>query len=237
MDLARPDRRSRLDELAGQYALGTLRGPARARFVRAMRTDPVVADAARQWEDRLESLAAALPAITPPPRVWTAIAGRLGLTGASARPVANWWQGLGFWRSFALASFAAAIVLSILTLTGQPAAPTERVVVVLAGADARPAMIATGARGDPVLTLKPVTDITPGPGRTYELWALPDNGAPRSLGVIPQGGVIRLPLSQPARDLLDRVPTLAVSLEPAGGSPTGAPTGPVLYTGRVERFY
>ena len=36
---------------------------------------------------------------------------------------------------------------------------------------------------------------------------------------------------------LANVPALAVSLEPAGGSPTGAPTGPVLYSGKIERFY
>src|SRR4051812_24865879 len=50
MDLAHPDRRTRLDELAAQYALGTLRGPARDRFVSAMRSDPAVAAAAREWE-------------------------------------------------------------------------------------------------------------------------------------------------------------------------------------------
>ena len=236
MDLARPDRRARLEELAAQYALGTLRGPARARFARAMRADPVVATVAREWEDRFATLASALPEVTPPPRVWTAIASRLGLA-TTARDSSSWWQGLGFWRGFALASFAAAIALSIFTLTGPPAAPTERVVVVLAGPDARPAMIATAARGDPILTMKSVLDVPPGPGRAYELWALPDGGAPQSLGVIPPGGVARLPLRGPGRDLLDRVPTLAVSLEPAGGSPTGQPTGPVLFTGRIERFY
>jgi anti-sigma-K factor RskA len=36
---------------------------------------------------------------------------------------------------------------------------------------------------------------------------------------------------------LQDIPALAVSVEPPGGSPTGAPTGPVVYTGRVERFY
>ncbi|HSV20836.1 MAG TPA: anti-sigma factor [Casimicrobiaceae bacterium] len=235
MDLARPDRRARLDELAAQYALGTLRGRARARFARAMRADPVVADAAREWDDRLASLASALPGVTPPPRVWTGIATRLGL--ATAAPVSGtWWQGIGFWRAFGLASFAAAVILSIVTLGGPVAPVGERVVVVLAGADARPAMIATAARGDPVLTMKTVAQAAPGPGRTFQLWALPDGGAPQSLGVIPPGGVVRVPLRGPARDLLDRVPTLAVSLEPTGGSPTGQPTGPVLYTGRVERF-
>jgi anti-sigma-K factor RskA len=236
MDLGHPDRRSRLEELAAQYALGTLRGPARDRFVRAMRTNPAIADATRAWEDRFAALATALPGVNPPPRVWTAIASRLGL--ASTAPGAPaWWHGLAFWRGFALASFAAALVLSLVTLMGPPAAPTERVVVVLTGSDQRPAMIATAARGDPVLTMKSVVDAPPGAGRAYELWALPDGGAPQSLGVIPQGGVIRLPLQRAARDLLERVPALAVSLEPSGGSPTGQPTGPVLFTGRVERFY
>jgi anti-sigma-K factor RskA len=235
MDLARPDRRTRLDELAAQYALGTLRGPARARFARAMRGDPVVAGAAREWEDRFASLASALPGVTPLPRVWTAIASRLGLT--TAPPVGGaWWQGTGFWRAFGLASFAAAVILSIVTLAGPVAPVGERVVVVLAGADARPALIATAARGDPVLTLKAVAPVTPGAGRTFELWALPDGGAPQSLGVIPPGGLVHVPLRGAGRELLDRVPTLAVSLEPGGGSPTGQPTGPVLYTGRVERF-
>jgi anti-sigma-K factor RskA len=32
------------------------------------------------------------------------------------------------------------------------------------------------------------------------------------------------------------IDALAISLEPAGGSPTGLPTGPVLYTGRIERL-
>jgi anti-sigma-K factor RskA len=201
-----------------------------------MRTDPVVAEVTRSWEDRLAGLASAMPAVTPPPRVWNAIATRLGLA-STARGTPAWWQGLGFWRAFALASFAAAVTLSLVTLMGPPAVSTERVVVVLAGPDARPALIATAARGDPVLTLKSVVDTSPGAGRTFELWALPEGAPPRSLGVIPPGGVARLPLAAPARDLLDRVPTLAVSLEPAGGSPTGQPTGPVLYTGRIERFY
>ena len=236
MDLGHADRRARLEELAAQYALGTLRGRARERYMRAQRTDPVVADVTREWENRFATLASALPEVTPPPRVWTAIANRLGLT-STARGTPAWWQGLGFWRGFARASFAAALALSLVTLMGPPAAPTERVVVVLAGSDQRPAMIATAARGDPVLTMKAVVDATPGAGRAYELWALPDGGAPQSLGVIPPGGVARLPLPRAARDLLDRVPTLAVSLEPTGGSPTGQPTGPVLFTGRIERFY
>ena len=235
MDLAHPDRRSRLDELAAQYALGTLRGRARDRFVRAARSDPAVAAAMHEWEERLARFAEAAPAVTPPPRVWDGIATRLGLRGADAATA--WWQRLGFWRGFALASFLASLVLSVVVLTGAPPVPGAALVVVLAGPDARPAMIATAARDEAVLTLKPVADVSPGAGRTFELWALPDGAAPQSLGVIPSGGVARLALRAPSGTLLARIPALAVSVEPAGGSPTGQPTGPVVYTGRVERFY
>lgn len=236
MDLSHPDRLERLDTLAAQYALGCLRGRARDRFVKAARSDPVVATAAHEWEARLATLAAAVPGVTPPPRVWTAIAARLGLR-ESGQAGPTWWQRLGFWRGFALASFAAAVILSVVQLMSPAVLPAESLVVVLAGPDAKPAMIATAARGESVLTLKPVADVRPGPGRSFELWALPEEGAPQSLGVLPAVGVAKVPLRAPSGEALARVPTLAISVEPAGGSPTGQPTGPVLYTGTVERFY
>jgi anti-sigma-K factor RskA len=236
MDLAHPERRERLDQLAAQYALGTLRGRARDRFVKAARSDPVVAAAAHEWEARLAALAEAVPGVTPPPRVWMGIATRLGLRGAE-HAGSSWWQRLGFWRGFALASFAAALILSVVQLMSPAVLPAESLVVVLAGPDAKPAMIVTAARGESVLTLKPVADVRPEPGRTFELWALPEGGAPRSLGVLPPVGVAKIALAAPSGEALARVPTLAISLEPPGGSPTGQPTGPVLYTGKVERFY
>jgi anti-sigma-K factor RskA len=236
MDLGHPDRRKRLDALAAQYALGTLRGRARDRFVTAARADPVVAAAAHEWEARLAALAGAVPAVTPAPRVWSGIASRLGLRTAALGRLA-WWQRLGFWRGFALASFAAAAILSVIQLMSPAVLPGESLVIVLAGPDARPALIATAARGDSMLTVKPVGDVRPQAGRTFELWALPEGGAPRSLGVLPPVGVAKVALSGPSGEALARVPTLAVSLEPPGGSPTGQPTGPVLYTGKVERFY
>jgi anti-sigma-K factor RskA len=234
MNLARPDRRERLDALAAQFALGTLRGAARRRFARAAATDAVVAAAVRDWDTRLSSLAAAIPGVAPPPAVWQGIATRLGLDAA---PATSWWQRLGFWRGFALASFAAALVLSWVVITGAPPVPGPALVVVLAGADARPAMIATASRDEAFLTVKPLANAAPPPGRTFELWALPPGAAPRSLGVLGRGTVARVALPAPSGRLLAGIPALAVSVEPPGGSPTGAPTGPVVYTGQVERFY
>jgi anti-sigma-K factor RskA len=84
-----------------------------------------------------------------------------------------------------------------------------------------------------------VTTIAPRPeppASSYELWMLPGGNAPPvSLGLIPGTGNVALPLSAAQRTVLAQTPTLAVSLEPAGGSPTGAPTGPVLFTAPLLR--
>src|SRR5262249_26562029 len=72
------------------------------------------------------------------------------------------------------------------------------------------------------------------PARAYELWALPGEGAaPVSLGLMPQTGRGTLQLSEAQRLALSRSRQIAISLEPWGGSPTGAPTGPVMYTAEI----
>jgi anti-sigma-K factor RskA len=66
------------------------------------------------------------------------------------------------------------------------------------------------------------------PDKSYELWAVAPNTAPRSLGLVEEASLSRVLDVPPSGDL-----TLAVSLEPKGGSPTGAPTGPVVFTGAL----
>jgi anti-sigma-K factor RskA len=70
-------------------------------------------------------------------------------------------------------------------------------------------------------------------GRSLELWAIPADGKPISLGVIPAGGSGKVELSETQKALIGKPIALAVSLEPKGGSPTGQPTGPVLYQGAL----
>ncbi len=236
MNLSRPDRLDRLDALAAAYVLGTLSGRARARLTRIARTDTVVASTLRAWEQRLAPFAESAPPITPSPRLWRRIALRLGLDAEPARR-GPWWTRVGFWRGFAVASFAAAIVLGVAQLMPAPEAPPAPIVVVLAGPDAKPALLATLDRRDRTVAVKVVGGAPVPPGKSLELWMLPEGAAPRSLGVIPASGTGRVVLPALPDVALANVPALAVSLEQAGGSPTGAPQGPVLYTGRVEKFY
>ena len=239
MNLSRPDRSQRLDALAAEYALGTLPARARLRLARIAKVDGAVATAIGNWETRLAPLTEVVPPIAPPPRVWSAIGQRLGLAESRMPAGANepWWGRLSFWRSFALASFALAMAFGVSLLNPPTQVAEQPIVAVLAGPDAKPALIATVLRGDRMMTVKVVGAAAVPEGKSLELWMLPTGTAPKSLGVVPASGVARVALPAPPDISLANVPALAVSLEIAGGSPTGAPQGPVLYTGKVERFY
>ena len=227
----------RADALAAEYVLGTLRGRARSRFERMARTDRRLDAALRDWEERLLPLAEAAPEVAPPPRVWVAILARIGGAAAAAADRPSFRQSLALWRALAVAGFAAAFILMVVLVRPAVERPEQTIVVLLAGPDAKPALVASADLNGRYLTVKAVTPVELAADRALELWALPEGGNPRSLGLVSAAGVARVALPARAGAALARIPTLAVSLEPKGGSPTGLPTGPVLYTGAVQRLY
>ena len=231
MNLGRADR---ADALAGQYVLGTLRGRARRRFERAARADAALADAVRRWEERLLPLAEALPGVQPPERVWRSIRSR---TGGPAGVRGSFCSNLGGWRGLAIASLAAVVALTAVLLKPGPERAEGALVAVLSGSDAKAALVASADRFGRYLTVKAISRIDVPADRSLQLWMLPGAGNPRSLGVIDTTTAARVALAAPAGEALRDIPTLAVSLEPRGGSPTGLPTGPVLYSGAIQRTY
>jgi anti-sigma-K factor RskA len=230
------------ERLAAEYALGTLRGRARARLQRWMREDAALARAVAEWEARLAPLAAAVAPVAPPARVWAAIRARLGEPGAGL------WHSLAFWRGLGLAASgaAAALFAAVTLLSPPPPVPAPAPVVVrLPAAEMagiylavlsdpktdRPRLLVTANRHSEQLQVRTLDPAIRVPGKDLELWALPAAGAPRSLGVVGRDERATLTLAAAAERTLGEVPSLAVSLEPAGGSPSGAPTGPVLAAG------
>lgn len=237
MNLSRPDRTERLDALAAAYVVGTLSGLARARLARAARTDTAVRAAIRAWEERLAPLAESAPPVNPSPQVWKRVTLRLGLDGTPPSERVPWWGRLRFWQGLAVAGFAAAVVLGVSTLRSPEPGAAQAIVAVLAGEDQRPALVVSMDRKSRIVTVKTVGGAPVPEDRSLELWMLPQGAAPRSLGVVPAGGSGNLTLPALPDAALSGVTALAVSLERKGGSPTGAPQGPVLYTGRIERMY
>src|SRR4051794_7558700 len=185
MDYRRPER---IEPLAAQYVLGTLRGRARLRFARLMRSDPSVAAAVTEWEGRLLPLLEALPPVQPPATVWLSILERIhGRTGGASPATGGFWASLNVWRALAATSFAVALALALALLNPREAmSPTY--VAVLAAQDGRAVMIATAEPSGRVMTLKPLSPQSIPPDRSLELWALPATGNPRPLGLIDPGG-------------------------------------------------
>ncbi|HVF63226.1 MAG TPA: anti-sigma factor [Casimicrobiaceae bacterium] len=232
MDLTRPDRARRLALLAAEYALGTLPPRVRRRIEAASRRSPVVADALRDWELRLALLGHAVPAVNPSPAVWDRIADRLELR-AHVHDSRSWRSKLRLWRGLAIASTIAAFTVGVAHFTAHLDPSRTTLIAVLTAPDAPSTWIVTAPVGGGTLIIKAVPPVDVAPDRSLELWALPTDAAPRSLGLLPTTGSGRLLLPLYS---LETVPALAVSLEPRGGSPTGAPTGPVLYSGKIERI-
>jgi anti-sigma-K factor RskA len=216
-----PDR----DVLAAEYVLGTLEGDDAQEAARLLRDDPAFAALVRAWESRLTPLAQMVEPVAPPSALWD----RIEAATAAASPIATviplpvrrrlriWQASTGVALAIA-ASLAAFIVLRPL--------PEPRVAVLAPLSNGVPVLLAT-ADPDGTLSVRPNGTIAVPSDRDLELWAVAAGETrPRSLGVLPAGG----------RQLVASLPAgtqLLVSLEPRGGSPTGQPTGPVLYGGRL----
>lgn len=228
-------RRERADALAAQYVAGTLRGAARRRFEALLPGHPALRAAVAAWQERLMPLTTVLPPEPVPPRVWQRIEARLWPQPA---PLA-WWQRLGLWR--AATGLAAVATLSLAVLLQQQSAGGDAppVVVVLQAteAGAPSTMLVAGVSGDgQSMVMRPLQPVALAADRALELWAVPPQGAPRSLGLISAAGVTVLRRERLPASLLDagKTAALAVSVEPPGGSPTGVPTGPVVYAGKLQ---
>ena len=229
MDYSRPDR---ADRLAAEYVLGTLAGPARRRFEALQPAHPALRAAVLRWQDRLHPLADQLAPVAPSPQVWQRVQARL-FAAAAPQPAVSWWQSLSLWKGVSGAALAAALGLAVMLGSPQPAQPP--IVVLLApnaqaGPGAVQASFVLSLAGDGrSLVLKPVDAPALQVTQAFELWAVPAQGAPRSLGLVSasQGATVL------RANLLQGTAAFAVSLEPAGGSPTGAPTGPIVSVGKL----
>jgi anti-sigma-K factor RskA len=223
------------DKLAAEYVLGTLRGRARARFESLLRYDPSLRRTVAEWEAHIIPLATAASEIAPPARVWQAISRRIAGTARTG-------VGLTFWRGLAFTSATFVLVLAaFIGMTPRPEPPLA-MVVVMNDDRGQPAMVVSWppmtAMRNPHLRIKVVQEHpTMASGTAWQMWMLPGGkAAPVSMGLI---GIDRDQVMKIAPALAGRMGNawgIAMSVEPAGGSPTGAPTGPVLFKGQCVKI-
>ena len=211
-----------LDRLAAEHVLGTLRGPARRRFERLCAESAAARGALHRWEDDWSVLSHSLRPIQPSERVWANVSRRLFGARSAAPRVSRWRT----WQLAAAASLTAvALIVALIVHQQQPPLQT---LAVLGTDSAHPLWRIERRTQLAALTIRVVGPVQRLPGKAYELWALPRGGAPVSLGLLPAGGTYERTLNSAQRAALLAADKVAVSVEPAGGSPTGGPTGPVV---------
>src|SRR5579862_4121586 len=224
-----PSDSEELHVLAGEYVLGVLEPEVMNELALAAGSNPALGLAIAYWEERLHGLSRLAPPAEPPPQTWARIAERIAVPAVPARRF-GLWNCLGFWRGSAALAMAVAAGLALyIALTPRPAA--LRLVAVLHSPQQEPAAWIATAGGNGLL-LRAVASVAAPGDRSFELWAIgPSGGAPQALGVVPANG--QLEIGALPRALEDGA-TLAISIEPKSGSPTGLPTGPVVFVGRLN---
>ena len=242
------------DELAGEYVLGTLSAVRRRDVEQRLPGDAELRQAVQRWQEQLLPLAALADPVEPSARLWSRIEASLDAIEAIAAPsappldvvtkprpsrrleVAGWWHSVKLWRGLAGTGFAAAAVLASVLVTRLGAVPPvapEYLVVLVAPQDKAPGWVVQ-ASSPKSLSLIPLGQSDVPAEKSLQFWTKGDNWkGPVSLGLVKPGETVRIPL--------DKLPPLQpnqlfeLTLEPANGSPTNRPTGPIQFIGRAVK--
>ncbi len=224
-----------------EYVLGVLDADARAQVEREMAASESAAAAVERWRRRLLPLAQEIRPESPSAAVWERIRGELQLDGARRSRgeggPPGLWQSLRFWHRLSLATgvlLAAACVAIVALLVRRPAAPAVPYMAsTIAESGGRVGWTATMDVGKARMIVVPASPRGVSAGHSPELWLIPRGGKPIAVGVISATTPVTLRLAPALVARVGPSAMLAVSVEPAGGSPSGQPTGPVIAQGRI----
>ena len=216
-----------IERLAAAYVLGTLGGRARHRFERLARESQRIQRAIWRWERRINPLAEQLAPVQPGERVWRGIEERLEPTRTKTGAI---W----FWRALSAALALAFLALLLPVFEPREEFATEQLALIQDN-EQQPLWVISVDLDAGIIRSRAINAPARDVDRVFQLWMLPADGPPQSFGLLPVSGGDRArhELSPALLALLQGAKGLAVSIEPAGGSPTGLPTGPVVYTAPI----
>lgn len=234
------------DMMAAELVLGLLDGDDHDVALRRLAQDPVFAAEVEQWNDWFAALFARWPSVEAPASVASRLDATLDARSAGRVSAAN--DNGGRWRTMAMAaSLVACLLLAVTTILAlRPAPAPVRVPVPVPVTVAAPppliAAITPTAKGAPIAAaydkatgaIRLAGGVDVPAGRSAQLWAIRGTDAPRPLGVMSASGPAQMIVPASARAAMAADTLLAISIEPAGGSPTGLPTGPVVAAGKLS---
>ena len=252
-----------IDSLAADYVLGVLDDAERGAADLRRMLEPELAAAIADWEARLGPLAETVPSVAPPVGLFSKIEARIAapalvkLAVVAAPPVAaatavgdsivastavsaqtahnvkvlrrrvSQWR----MRALSLGGIAAALALGFGLREWRRMPASNSYIAVLQKDALGAAFILSIDLDARSFVIRPVS-AQPEPGKSFELWLIDSKLGPKSLGVVgeePKTSRASLPYDK----VVLSAATYAVTSEPAGGSPSGAPTGPVVFSGQL----
>ena len=229
--------------LAAEHALRLLHGDEERAAAALEVKDSAFAEEVARWRSRLAPLLDEIEATHPPDGLWgrieESISPRDGNVVALRRSVTRW-------RAVAAGITALAASLGLVLLQQPRPSPSPAPIAVQRPA-ATPMVAMLGDRNqemkvvaswDPAarqLVLAVAGDMPADAAHAHELWVIPPDGKPRSLGTMSSTRKMHMRLADALASLLQQGATIAISVEPPGGSPTGQPTGPVVASGSLDK--
>jgi len=223
--------REDIDGLAAEYVLGTLDASERTAVAARRRREGDLDAAIGAWERRLSPLAEAVPPLEPPRDLFAKIEARLAEVGGAGQ-IVELQQRVRRWRN--LTAAASAVAACLLVVVGvrelvRPQLPSNYVAVFQKD-DVSPAFLLSVDLQTRTLSIRMVAAERQA-GKSYQLWIATEQsgGVPQSLGLIEDRSDITRTVLTSYDPSVVQTATFGVSLEPAGGSPTGRPTGPALH--------
>lgn len=232
---------------AGKYSLRVLEGEELTQAQRAILTDPDFAQAVEWWDRRLGTMAEEVTRFAPSSGIREAIMDRIRQEHATGDSVvtmqpkggrpSSWSVGFAM---FGTAMAAAALVLYVATpATNLPVGPTlvegakSQLIAQLQSEDGASRLASLIDPTSERLTVR-VSGLEAEAGQVAELWVIPEGGVPRSLGYIPNSGVLERKLTGAESELLVPGSSLAVTFEQDTGAPHEAPSPPILLIGAID---
>lgn len=229
--------------LAAEYVLGLLDPQAQADAERRIARDPAFAREVEAWRARFAPLDETAQPVTPSAGLWSRIESGIAAPAraqdSAPGPFARFWNSLGALRAASVAGALAALVLAVVSVGSLQYARQEAqrkpvYVAILVDDATRQAGAVVNAFADGRAELIPLADINVPSGRVLEIWTLWDRQVgPRSVGLMDRARTV--PLNLDALPRTGENQLFEITLEPAGGSPIGRPTGPILYKGTTAR--
>lgn len=225
--------RARDQVIAGEYVLGVLSLEERRKVEARMAGDRAFAAIVSHWADNLSALDDEYQPEAPRASVYPRIEQRLFPAPAKGG-LAGLWSSVALWR--AMTAVAVVLLAGVFVIEGQPftsRAPGQPLVAQMSGEGNAISLVARYQADSGRISVTPVA-AGPIEQKSLELWMIAGNDPAVSLGVLPQNGEGEVEVPQSVRSRLAAGVTLAVSLEPYGGSPTGQATGPVIALGQTR---